>query len=106
LQHIDDEDDPEKIVAALMAAMPPGSYLAISHPAKDIEAASMAKLAARLNRILAESITLRTQTEVAGFFDGLDLVDPGIVPASKWRPMNETEAAAPATLWVGVACKK
>jgi len=33
-------------------------------------------------------------------------VDPGIVPASKWRPMNETEAAAPATLWVGVACKK
>ena len=106
LQHIDDEDDPGKIVAALMAAMPPGSYLAISHPAKDIEAASMAKLAARLNRILAESITLRTQTEVAGFFDGLDLVDPGIVPASKWRPMNETEAAAPATLWVGVACKK
>ena len=106
LQHIDDEDDPGKIVAALMAAMPPGSYLAISHPAKDIEAASMAKLAARLNRILPESITLRTQTEVAGFFDGLDLVDPGIVPASKWRPMNETEAAAPATLWVGVACKK
>src|SRR6516225_7687118 len=106
LQHIDDEDDPGKIVAALMAASPPGSYLAISHPAKDIEAASMAKLAARLNRILPESITLRTQTEVAGFFDGLDLVDPGIVPASKWRPMNETEAAAPATLWVGVACKK
>jgi SAM-dependent methyltransferase len=106
LQHIDDEDDPGKIVAALMAAMPPGSYLVISHPAKDIEAASMAKMAARLNRILAESITLRTQAEVAGFFDGLDLAEPGIVPASKWRPVNETEAAAPATLWVGVARKQ
>jgi hypothetical protein len=92
-------------VATLMAAMPPGSYLAISHPAKDIEAESMAKLAQRLNRILAESITLRTRADVAGFFDGLDLVDPGVVPASKWWPVNETEAAAPATLWVGVARK-
>src|SRR6516225_9991153 len=58
LQHIDDEDDPVKIVAALMAALPPGSYLALSHPAKDIDAASMAKMAERLNRILPESITL------------------------------------------------
>src|SRR5690348_20721 len=64
LQHIDDEDDPGKIVAALMAAMPPGSYLALSHPAKDIDAVSMARVAKRLNRILAESITLRTRAEV------------------------------------------
>jgi S-adenosyl methyltransferase len=105
LQHIDEEDDPGKIVATLMAAMPPGSYLAISHPAADIEAESMAKLAQRLNRILAESITLRTRADVAGLFDGLDLVGPGVVPASKWRPANETEAAATATLWVGVAKK-
>ncbi len=105
LQHIDDEDDPGKIVATLMAAMPPGSYLALSHPAKDIEARSMAKMAARLNRILAESITLRTRAEVTVFFDGLDLVAPGIVQASKWRPQNETEADAPATLWAGVARK-
>jgi hypothetical protein len=106
LQHIDDEDEPGKIVAALMAAMPPGSYLALSHPAKDIEAESMAKLADRLNRILAESITLRTRTEVARFFDDLDLVEPGLVQASKWRSIGEAEAAAPATLWVGVARKQ
>jgi hypothetical protein len=105
LQHIDDEDDPAKIVAALMAGMPPGSYLALSHPAKDIDAASMAKMARRLNRILAESITLRTRSEVTTFFAGLDLVEPGIVQGSKWRPLSESEAAAPATLWVGVARK-
>ena len=105
LQHIDDEDDPAKIVAALMAGMPPGSYLALSHPAKDIDAASMAKMARRLNRILAESITLRTRSEVTTIFAGLDLVEPGIVQASKWRPVNESEAAAPATLWAGVARK-
>ena len=105
LQHIDDEDDPAKIVATLMAALPPGSYLALSHPAKDIDAASMAKVAKRLNRILPESITLRTRSEVTTFFAGLDLVEPGIVQASKWRPLSESEAAAPATLWVGVAQK-
>src|SRR5215831_182129 len=106
LQHIDDEDDPAKIVAALMAGMPPGSYLALSHPAKDIDAVSMARVAKRLNRILAESITLRTRAGVTTFFAGLDLAEPGIVQASKWRPLNESEAAAPATLWVGVARKR
>lgn len=105
LQHIDDEDDPGKIVAALMAAMPPGSYLALSQPAKDIDAESMARMAERLNRILAESITLRARPEVATFFEGLDLVEPGLVPGSKWRPVSEAEAAAPAAMWVGVARK-
>jgi SAM-dependent methyltransferase len=105
LQHIDDEDDPAKIVATLMAAVPPGSYLVISHPAKDIDAESMAKMAERLNRILPESITLRTGPEVAALFDGLELVPPGMVQASKWRPVNETEAAGPAALWAGVAHK-
>jgi SAM-dependent methyltransferase len=106
LQHIDDEDDPAKIVAALMAAVPPGSYLAISHPAKDIDAESMAKMAERLNRILPESITLRTNAEVTTFFDGLDLVQPGMVQASRWRPVNETEASGPAAIWAGVARKR
>jgi len=105
LQHIDDEDDPGKIVATLMAAMPPGSCLAISHPAKDIDAESMAKMAKRLNRILPESITLRSRAEVASFFDGLELVQPGMVQASKWRPVNEMEAVGPAALWAGVARK-
>jgi SAM-dependent methyltransferase len=105
LQHIDDEDDPAKIVATLMAALPPGSYLAISHPAKDIDAESMAKMAERLNRILPESITLRSRAEVATFFDGLELVQPGMVQASRWRPVNETEASGPAAIWAGVARK-
>jgi S-adenosyl methyltransferase len=106
MQHIDDEDNPGEIVAALMTAMPPGSYLALSHPAKDINAEAMAKMVAHLNRILPDSITVRTHDEVAAFFGRLELVPPGIVQASKWRPVNETEAAAPATLWAGVARKE
>ena len=106
LQHVDDEDDPAKIVATLMDAMPIGSYLALSHPANDIDAELMAKMAERLNLLMDEPITLRPCADVAAFFDGLKLVEPGVVQASKWRPVNEAEAESPATLWAGVARKE
>ncbi len=105
LQHIDDEDDPHEIVATLMGAVPPGSYLALTHPAKDIYAASMAKMANSLNQIMGEKVTFRARSAVARFFDGLELVEPGVVQASKWRPTSEAEAASPAALWAGVARK-
>jgi hypothetical protein len=106
LQHIDDEDDPYEIVATLMSAVPPGSYLALSHPAKDIDAVSMAKMAGLLNQMMAERVTFRARPAVARFFEGLELVEPGMVQASKWRPTTEVEAASPAAMWAGVARKK
>ena len=105
LQHLGDEDAPYRIVATLLDALPPGSYLALSHPAKDIDAAAMAKMADSLNQMMAEKVTFRDRLAVAGFFDGLELVEPGMVQASKWRPASELEAASPAALWVGVARK-
>lgn len=105
LQHIDDQDDPYAIVAELMGALPPGSYLALSHPASDINAEAMAKMAGVLNKMMAEKVTHRDRAAVAGFFTGLELVEPGLVQASKWRPASETEAASPAALWAGVARK-
>jgi hypothetical protein len=105
LQHIDDEHDPYGIVATLMAAMPHGSYLALSHPASDIDAEAMAKMAEILNKMMAEKVTFRDRAAVSGFFTGLELVEPGLVQASKWRPASEAEAASPAALWAGVARK-
>ena len=105
LQHIDDEDDPYQIVATLLSGLPPGSYLALSHPAKDIDAESMAKMADTLNRTMAEKVTFRDRPAVARFFNGLELVEPGMVQASKWRPASDVEAASPAALWAGVARK-
>jgi S-adenosyl methyltransferase len=105
LQHLGDEDDPYQVVATLLDVMPPGSYLALSHPAKDINAESMAKMADSLNKMMAEKVTFRDRAAVATFFDGLDLADPGMVQASKWRPASEAEAASPAALWAGVARK-
>jgi S-adenosyl methyltransferase len=105
LQHLDGEDDPYRIVETLLEPLAPGSYLALSHPAKDINAEAMARMAESLNRMMAEKVTFRDRSAVARFFDGLDLVEPGLVPASKWRPANESEAASPAALWAGVARK-
>jgi hypothetical protein len=105
LQHLDDEDDPYKVVATLLSRLPSGSYLALSHPAKDINAEAMAKMADSLNQTMAEKVTFRDRAGVARFFDGLELAEPGMVQASKWRPISEAEAASPAALWAGVARK-
>jgi trans-aconitate methyltransferase len=105
LQHLDDEDSPYQIVQTLTDALPPGSYLAMSHPAKDIDAEAMAKMADSLNNMMAEKVTFRDRAAVARFFDGLELVDPGLVQASKWRPTSDSEASSPAALWGGVARK-
>jgi hypothetical protein len=105
LQHIDDGDDPYQIVGTLMDAVPPGSYLAISHPASDIDAEAMARMAVALNQMMAEKVTFRGHAAAARFFARLELVEPGVVQASKWRPRTQAEADSPAALWAGVARK-
>jgi hypothetical protein len=105
LQHLDDADDPYGIVATLLDALPPGSHLALSHPAPDIEAQAQGKLAERLNQTMAEKVTMRDRAQVARFFDGLELAEPGLVRVPEWRPASELEARSPAGLWGGVGRK-
>jgi len=105
LHHIDDEDDPHKIVTTLVNAVPSGSYLALSHPANDLDAEGMAKMAQTLNEIMAEKIIARDRPTVARFFDGLELVEPGLVRVSDWRPPHGSPNWGPAALWAGVARK-
>jgi trans-aconitate methyltransferase len=105
LQFIPDAEDPIKIVATLLDALAPGSFLVVSHPANDIEARVMANLAARLNEVLAEQITLRSQEEVEQFFRGLRLVPPGIVRVPEWRPDSAEDAGRVGTVWGGVGRK-
>ena len=85
LHLIQDGEDPWGIVARLMAAMPPGSYLTISHPAIDIHP-SQANAQRVYNERVATPQTLRTREQVARFFAGLELVDPGLVQVHQWRP--------------------
>jgi SAM-dependent methyltransferase len=105
LQHIDDAEDPYRIVNTLLGAVPSGSYMVISHPAADIETEAMAQMAERLNKLMAEKVTFRTRAQVAGFFDGLELVEPGMVRVQQGRPNTEKEAKSPAALWGGMGRK-
>src|SRR5260221_2725127 len=73
---IGDDEDPYAIVATLMDAVPPGSYLALSHVASDIVPVQPADMIRRLNRLMFEETTPRRQPDVERFFDGLDLVEP------------------------------
>ena len=100
-----DEDDPYGIVGRLMDAVPPGSYLALSQVASDIQAEQMAEGAKRYNRLARETQRHRNRAEVARFFDALELTEPGVVPVQQWRPASELEATARSAMWGGVARK-
>jgi hypothetical protein len=100
-----DADDPYGIVETLKAAVPSGSYLALSQVAADIEPEQMAEAAQRYNRLAYETQRHRTHAEVSRFFEGLELVEPGVVAVPKWRPASEIEAAAHSAMWGGVARK-
>ncbi len=105
LQHVDNAENPNGIVATLLGALPPGSYLALSHPASDIDAEAQGKLAEGLNKTMAEKVTMRDRAQVTRFFVGLELVEPGLVRVPEWRPASELEAKSPAGLWGGVGRK-
>jgi S-adenosyl methyltransferase len=105
LQQVPDDGQAHRAVAGLRDAVPPGSYLVISHPASDIDGELMARLAEILNRLTAQEGSPRDQAGVARFFEGLDLVQPGVVQAQQWRPGIQGEAAVSSGLWAGVARK-
>jgi hypothetical protein len=102
---IGDEDDPSGIVARLMSAVSPGSYLAMSHPAADIDADAMADARQRQNQAQAEPVTFRRRDEIERFFDGLEMVEPGLVRAPEWRPDLLAGANPGAALWAGLGQK-
>jgi hypothetical protein len=53
-----------------------------------------------------EKTTPRPQAGVTRFFDGLDMVEPGVVRVQEWRPDTETEAKSPSNMWGGVGRKR
>ncbi|HYZ52793.1 MAG TPA: SAM-dependent methyltransferase [Streptosporangiaceae bacterium] len=80
-------EDPYAITSRLLHAVPAGSYLAISIPASDIQPEANAAAVRRLaENVPGVTIAHRSHAEVARFFDGLELLEPGVVPANRWRP--------------------
>jgi len=105
LHMVVDDAEASGIVSKLMGACAPGSYLAVSHPASDIDAEQMAEMLRRFNESSPAKMTMRDRAGVARLFDGLELVEPGLIRAAEWRPDTDLEAASPAALWGGIARK-
>ena len=92
LQYVPDSDHPDQIVARLMDAMPPGSYLVLSDTTSDIDTARNAGAFSSLNsRMGSTQITPRTRADFTRYFDGLDLIEPGLVTVPEWRHIPEQD---------------
>jgi hypothetical protein len=95
LHFIPESDDPYAITARLMAAMPSGSFLVVSHASSDIQADRVAAGAVAYNQHSAVSVHPRTGAQVARFFDGLEIVPPGVVPLGHWPPAPPRAVSRP-----------
>jgi trans-aconitate methyltransferase len=106
LQLIPDDDEPYAIVARLVEAVPPGSWLAVFHPASDILPQQMREVARRLAVRSATRGALRSRAEVLRFFEGLELLRPGVVQVHRWRPGSEApDDGEQVGGWAGLARK-
>ena len=102
LHYIPDADSPHQIVSRLMDAVASGSHLAISEATRDIDRQSITESAARFNaQRVAAQFTPRTRAEIARYFTGLDLIDPGLVPLPQWRALADPAEQIPAYAGVG-----
>ena len=107
LGHLDDHGAARSITSQLMDALPSGSYLAIADGVADPGPVSEAQR--RYNDATPVPYHLRRPDELASFFDGLDLIEPGVVPCPQWKPDASGRAAPPgqeAVAYCGVARKR
>ena len=93
LHLIPEDDDPYRLVSDLMAAVPSGSYLVVSHVASDLQRQSpgVNEAAAALSQLMFQRVTARSQEQVGRLFSGLEILEPGIVPVQDWRPDDNPE---------------
>jgi len=89
-----DDDEAHAIVDRLLDALAPGSYLAMAHPTKEVHGEEVEEAMRRWNESGAAPITARSRQELAGFFDRLELLEPGVVSSSQWRPDPGDSAVA------------
>ena len=107
LHHIPDTDEAYSIVERLKAALAPGSFLVINHSTSAVHGEAMEEAVRHWNLVGKPSMTLRSVEQITGFFDGLDLLEPGVISCSRWRPGLTASTGQPAEVdeFCGVARK-
>lgn len=105
MQFIPDQEDPVGLVSTLLKALPSGSYLVLSHPTDDFNPNEQGESIRRYNERVTDPATLRDREGTTRFFAGLELLEPGVVGVSQWRPDGDLTAAMPSSMWCGVGRK-
>lgn len=98
INHILDTDEAHAVVDRLLAALPPGSYLVLSHSSAEVDTEEVLEAVRQWNAGGATPIITRSNQELARFFDGLELLEPGIVSCSLWRP-DSSQVGAPKAVY-------
>jgi S-adenosyl methyltransferase len=108
LHFLTDAEDPWRVVATLRDALAPGSYLVLGHGTGDGSPAAVGAARKVYNRSVATQVQLRSHAEILRFFDGFELVEPGVVYVPLWRPDSPEDVPSdPAKFWcqIGVGRK-
>jgi hypothetical protein len=106
LHLIPDEDGPHEVVSSLLEGLPEGSYLVVSHPASDVRPDRVAEMTRRINqRLRGPNATVRDRGQTSRFFDGLELLEPGVVQPPQWRPDPGDPAPPDVPIWCGAGRK-
>ncbi|MFV2008251.1 MULTISPECIES: SAM-dependent methyltransferase [unclassified Micromonospora] len=91
VNHILDDDVAYGSVAQLVQALPAGSHLVLTHSTAEIHGEPMLRVMRETTERGGTPIRARTKVELERFFDGLDLLEPGVVTCSRWRPDPESD---------------
>lgn len=104
---VGDEEDPYGLVRRLLDALPPGSHLVLSHTVTHPAMPDVDEAVRFWNEHGTPKLTQRSPEAVARFFDGLELLEPGVVSCSRWRP-DATDGTEPAevAMFGGVGRKR
>ncbi|WP_191837239.1 SAM-dependent methyltransferase [Catellatospora chokoriensis] len=105
LMLLKDAEDPWGHTRELMDALPSGSYLTITHPGREFDEEAMEVIRSSAERG-GMTVIPRTKADVARFFEGWDLVEPGVVPVMAWHPDGELADPNGAFYWAGMARKR
>ncbi|HEY6798456.1 MAG TPA: SAM-dependent methyltransferase [Kineosporiaceae bacterium] len=95
LHFLTDEDDPAATVAAFRSVMAPGGCVVVSHatPGPALQADAVRQAVTVYRELTGAPCTPRTSQELAGLLAGFDVLAPGLVPVSSWRPPGRTPPA-------------
>jgi hypothetical protein len=103
LHVVPDSDDPDRAIAVLREPLVPGSHIVISHGCRDARPEMADIFASAYSSRVAASASFRTREEIARFFKGSDLIEPGLVWAHEWRPDPGDDMPDPSSALRGVA---